>query len=164
MVVRADGGDHPYNKKYYDNRRYHDREGRDYHVWNEGEDRAYRFYLNDQHKEYREWRNVRGPEQQEYFRWRHTHPDSVIVVKKGRCARTPGSVMKACTLARAAHERARNERSRAVRDPCGKMTLDLKPLLPAYRALLSHRRDRLCLTITPRNSAGTAVSTWGGYH
>jgi hypothetical protein len=80
-VVRADGDDHPYNKKYYDNRRYHDRAGRDYHVWNEGENRAYRFYLNDQHKEYREWRNVRGPEQQEYFRWRHTHPDSVIVVK-----------------------------------------------------------------------------------
>src|ERR1017187_9544393 len=65
IVVRADGDDHPYNKKYYDNRRYHDREGRDYHVWNEGENKAYRFYLNDQHKEYREWRNVRAPERSE---------------------------------------------------------------------------------------------------
>jgi hypothetical protein len=81
IVVRADGDDHPYNKKYYDNRRYHDREGRDYHVWNEGEHKAYRSYLNDQHKEYREWRTVKGPEQQQYFRWRHTHPDAVIVVK-----------------------------------------------------------------------------------
>src|SRR5450755_2314283 len=48
-VVRADGDDHRYNKRYYDNRRYFDRDGRDYHVWNEREDRAYRFYLNDQH-------------------------------------------------------------------------------------------------------------------
>jgi hypothetical protein len=81
VVVRADGDDHPYNKKYYDNRRYYDHAGRDYHVWNGQEDRAYRFYLNDQHKEYREWRTVKGPDQAEYFRWRHTHPDSVIVVK-----------------------------------------------------------------------------------
>ena len=51
----------PYNKRYYDNRRYYDRDGRDYHVWNEGEDRAYRFYLTDQHLEYREWRTVERP-------------------------------------------------------------------------------------------------------
>lgn len=79
IMLRADGDDRPYNKRYYDNRRYYDRDGRDYHVWNNQEDRAYRFYLNDQHREYREWRTVRRPEQREYFRWRHTHPDSVIV-------------------------------------------------------------------------------------
>jgi len=62
--------------------RYYDRDGRDYHVWNSNEDRAYRFYLNDQHREYREWRTVRGPAQVEYFRWRHTHPDSVIFVAR----------------------------------------------------------------------------------
>jgi hypothetical protein len=72
--------DHPYNGRYYDNRRYYDREGRDYHTWNAGEDRAYRFYLNEQHLPYREWRTVRGPDQLAYFRWRHTHPDSAIVV------------------------------------------------------------------------------------
>jgi len=82
VVVRADGDDHPYNKRYYNNRRYYDREGRDYHTWNEGENRAYRFYLNDQHLPYREWRAVRGPDQGAYFRWRHTHPDSVIFVAK----------------------------------------------------------------------------------
>ncbi len=79
-VVRAD--DHPYNKRYYDNRRYYDRDGRDYHIWNQGEDRAYRFYLNDQHRPYREWRAVKSRDQVEYFRWRHTHPDSVIFVVK----------------------------------------------------------------------------------
>jgi hypothetical protein len=48
--------------------------GRDYHVWNESEDRAYRFYLNDQHVEYREWRRAQGPDQLAYFWWRHTLP------------------------------------------------------------------------------------------
>jgi hypothetical protein len=80
VVARAD--EHPYNKHYYDNRRYYDRDGHDYHVWNETEDRAYRFYLTDQHLAYREWRTVKGADQAAYFRWRHTHPDSVIFVAK----------------------------------------------------------------------------------
>jgi len=80
VVSRAD--ERPYNKRYYNNKRYYDREGRDYHVWNEAEDRAYRFYLNDQHLPYREWRTVKGPDQAAYFRWRHTHPDSVIFAVK----------------------------------------------------------------------------------
>jgi hypothetical protein len=80
VVVRAE--DHPYNKRYYDNRRYYDRAGRDYHVWNEEENRAYNFYLSDQHLPYREWRTVKGADQAAYFRWRHTHPDSAIVTVK----------------------------------------------------------------------------------
>src|SRR5438094_771038 len=59
MVVRADGDDHPYNKRYYDHKRYYDRDGRDYHVWNDREDRAYRSYLGEQRREYREWRAVK---------------------------------------------------------------------------------------------------------
>jgi hypothetical protein len=80
--IVASAEEHPYNKRYYDNRRYFDRDGRDYHVWSAGEDRAYRFYLTDQHREYREWRTVKGPDQTAYFGWRHTHPDSVIFVAK----------------------------------------------------------------------------------
>jgi hypothetical protein len=82
MAARADRDDHPYNQRYYESRRYYDRDGRDYHVWNAQEDRAYRFYLQDQRREYREWRSVRRPEQREYFRWRHNHPDSVIFIVK----------------------------------------------------------------------------------
>jgi hypothetical protein len=81
QLARAQAYDHPYNSRYYDNRRYYDREGRDYHTWNIQEDRAYRFYLQDRHLPYREWRTVRGPGQVEYFRWRHTHPDATIVVR-----------------------------------------------------------------------------------
>jgi hypothetical protein len=59
-------------------RRYYDREHHDYHQWNNQEDRAYRAYLQNQHREYREFRVVRHPQQREYFRWRHTHPDNSL--------------------------------------------------------------------------------------
>jgi hypothetical protein len=59
-------------------RRYYDREGRDYHAWNNQEDRAYRVYLTEQHRSYREFRKVRPVDQGAYFRWRHSHPDNVL--------------------------------------------------------------------------------------
>lgn len=70
-VARAGDGDH-HDKRYYD------RDGRDYHTWNNNEDRAYRAYLQEQHQDYREFRIVRRPQQQQYFRWRHEHPDNTL--------------------------------------------------------------------------------------
>ena len=64
LVVRADD-DHP--------RRYYDRDRKDYHEWNEREDRAYRHYLEGQRREYREWNKLNRREQGEYWRWRHVH-------------------------------------------------------------------------------------------
>jgi hypothetical protein len=69
VALRAD--DH-HDKRYYD------RDGRDYHTWNDQEDRAYRIYLAEQHREYREFRRVKTVQQNEYFRWRHEHPDRVL--------------------------------------------------------------------------------------
>jgi hypothetical protein len=69
MAVKAD--DH-HEKRYYD------REGRDYHTWNNQEDRAYRLYLGEQHRDYREFRRTKAPEQRQYFKWRHEHPDHVL--------------------------------------------------------------------------------------
>lgn len=59
-------------------RRYYDRNERDYHTYNSQEDRAYRAYLAEQHREYREFRRTNRNEQDQYFRWRHTHPDNVL--------------------------------------------------------------------------------------
>jgi hypothetical protein len=59
-------------------KRYYDRDGRDYHTWNDHEDRAYRVYLEEHHREYREFRKGKPVEQREYFRWRHEHPDHVL--------------------------------------------------------------------------------------
>jgi hypothetical protein len=71
LAVRADDDHHE--------QRYYDRQGRDYHVWNNNEDHAYRVYLQEQHRDYREFRVVKRGQQAEYFRWRHVHPDSAIV-------------------------------------------------------------------------------------
>ncbi len=70
VAVKADDNHHE--------RRYYDRQGHDYHTWNNQEDKAYRVYLGEQHREYREFPTVRRNQQTEYFRWRHQHPDTVI--------------------------------------------------------------------------------------
>ena len=59
-------------------KRYYDRGGRDYHSWNNQEDRAYRAYLEEQHRDYREFNRENRVRQTEYFRWRHDHPDTVL--------------------------------------------------------------------------------------
>jgi hypothetical protein len=59
-------------------RRYYDRSGHDYHTWNSNEDRAYRHYLEEQHRQYREFHTVRRSDRDQYFRWRHTHSDNSL--------------------------------------------------------------------------------------
>ncbi|HLJ48154.1 MAG TPA: hypothetical protein VKU01_19200 [Bryobacteraceae bacterium] len=71
VVARADDRDH-HEKRYYD------RNGHDYHAWNSNEDRAYRAYLQEQHRNYQEFNRVNRGQQQQYFTWRHTHPDSAL--------------------------------------------------------------------------------------
>jgi hypothetical protein len=55
--------------------RVHDAPHRDYHRWDAREDRAYRAYLAERHREYREFRTLGSREQEEYWQWRHEHPD-----------------------------------------------------------------------------------------
>ena len=55
--------------------RYYDGEGRDWHEWNEHEERAWREYLRERRWEYRAWRRCNRDERREYWRWRDGHPD-----------------------------------------------------------------------------------------
>ncbi|MBV8818194.1 MAG: hypothetical protein JO022_07535 [Acidobacteriaceae bacterium] len=57
-----------------DRRRYYDKDRKDYHEWNEHEDRAYRHWLEEQHRKYVEWNRTSAAQQREYWRWRHEHP------------------------------------------------------------------------------------------
>jgi len=75
IVVRADDDDHRRANRV---QRYYDRDARDWHEWNEREQQAYRRYLEEQHREYREWGRANRRTQQDYWRWRHQHPDTVI--------------------------------------------------------------------------------------
>ena len=71
VVARADDSNH-HEKRYYD------RDARDYHAWNGNEDRAYRAYLQEQHQNYRTFNKVNRSQQQQYFRWRHEHSDNTL--------------------------------------------------------------------------------------
>lgn len=53
----------------------YDRDRKDYHRWNENEDRAYRQYWQGRHRAYREYARLNRREQSHYWSWRHSHPD-----------------------------------------------------------------------------------------
>jgi hypothetical protein len=55
--------------------RIYDRDHRDYHNWDDHEDRAYRRYLTVQHRGYREYYRQHYRVQRHYWNWRHSHPD-----------------------------------------------------------------------------------------
>lgn len=52
-----------------------DRDHRDYHNWDDHEDRAYRGYLAERHRSYRAYNDQRARDQRNYWKWRHQHPD-----------------------------------------------------------------------------------------
>jgi hypothetical protein len=73
MAVRADDDNHQQNKRYYD------RDAKDWHEWNQNEDQVYHRYLQDQHLTNHDWAKANRKEQKAYYRWRHNHPDVVVV-------------------------------------------------------------------------------------
>ena len=71
IVMRADDHDRDDHRvRVYDPYR------RDYHDWNENEERAYRHWVEqERHIHYRDWKHMNKREQREYMRWRHEHSD-----------------------------------------------------------------------------------------
>ena len=59
-------------------KRYYDRDAKDWHEWNEREDRAYHRYLEEKHLNNRDWVRMKKEEQRDYWRWRHTHNDGEL--------------------------------------------------------------------------------------
>ena len=57
------------------NRAYYDSKHRDWHQWNDGEDQAYRHYTDEHHQNNRDFSQASEREQQQYWNWRHKHPD-----------------------------------------------------------------------------------------
>lgn len=62
-------------QRQLNNKRYYDRTHKDYHQWNENEDRNYNLYLDQNHRNHRDWAHAKKSEQQRYWEWRHEHPD-----------------------------------------------------------------------------------------
>jgi len=59
----------------HDTHRYYDRNHKDYHRWNENEQRSYGLFLNENHITVHVFRKAPPDEQQRYWNWRHEHPD-----------------------------------------------------------------------------------------
>ncbi len=59
--------------------RLYDRDHKDYHNWDDRENRAYNRYLADQHRERKhEFKEESRENQRNYWRWRHEHNDQVL--------------------------------------------------------------------------------------
>ena len=50
----------------------YDEHHKDYHKWNDREERAWRRFLAANHRKYHEFGKASGQEQQEYWDWRHS--------------------------------------------------------------------------------------------
>jgi type III secretory pathway component EscR len=55
--------------------RVYDRDHKDYHHWDEHENQAWHRYLAEQHRQDHEFVKANKKEQEEYWNWRHSHPD-----------------------------------------------------------------------------------------
>ena len=62
-------------RREHKNRRYYDRERKDYHDWDDREDARYRRWQQGRHQQYRDFYRLHRRDQSEYWRWRHSHPD-----------------------------------------------------------------------------------------
>ncbi len=71
-MLAGDHDDHDHDHRFYD------RDHRDWHEWNEGEDRAYHRYWEERRHGYIDWERANEAQRRAYWRWRHEHPDAVL--------------------------------------------------------------------------------------
>ena len=70
------GQDHDHaDKNDKPTQHYEDRAHKDSHEWNANEDKSYRRYLTEHHQKYHEFAKAKQRDQDNYWTWRHTHPD-----------------------------------------------------------------------------------------
>jgi len=72
-AARQDNGHQEEHRN--DDKRVYDRNHKDYHNWDDNEDRSYRVYLGENHREYHPFLELKVKEQNAYWNWRHHHPD-----------------------------------------------------------------------------------------
>jgi hypothetical protein len=65
------------DKRDRNEKRYYDRDRKEYHSWDDREDSAYRKWMTkERHATYRPFAKLKANEQREYWKWRHEHPDN----------------------------------------------------------------------------------------
>jgi len=58
----------------------YDKRHKDYHDWNDNEDRAYHMYWDQRHQQYVDWDRASERQRQAYWDWRHRHSDAVLQI------------------------------------------------------------------------------------
>lgn len=66
---------------HHDNRHHvYDKRHKDYHDFDEHEERAYHMYWEKRHKQYVDWDRASARQRQDYWNWRHSHSDAVLQI------------------------------------------------------------------------------------
>jgi hypothetical protein len=55
--------------------RVYDKQHKDYHNWDDNENRAWNQFLVENHRDSHEYAKANKKEQSQYWNWRHAHPD-----------------------------------------------------------------------------------------
>jgi hypothetical protein len=63
------------NRNTENQNRVYDRDHKDYHNWNDNENRAWGQYQAENHRNSKEFSKANNKEQSQYWNWRHAHPD-----------------------------------------------------------------------------------------
>ncbi len=71
-LVRADDDHH---EKHYRDTRHNDE-----HVWNDREDRAYRVWVQENHRKYNNFDRLKERDRDAYWNWRHDHSDAQLKI------------------------------------------------------------------------------------
>jgi len=56
--------------------RVYDRDHKDYHNWDDNENKRWGLYLQENHRKEHDFKKATRKEQSEYWKWRHDHPDA----------------------------------------------------------------------------------------
>jgi hypothetical protein len=78
LAQEHDRDDHKDRDDQAKNQRIYDRDHKDYHNWNQDEDRNYRQWYTQTYngREYREYNRLNKHDQEAYWKWRHEHGDN----------------------------------------------------------------------------------------
>lgn len=70
-------------QEHHDDRGYYDKHHKDYHQWNDHEDRAWHMYWEQRHHAYIDWSRASASQRQAYWDWRHNHSDMDLHIDIG---------------------------------------------------------------------------------
>jgi len=61
--------------KQDEHKKVYDKQHKDYHNWDDNENRAWGNFLTENHRDSHDFAKANKKEQSEYWNWRHSHPD-----------------------------------------------------------------------------------------